>query len=327
MRMIATGAMLGAALLALSGCRRPKPPPTVRIWMGPAHTCTALKAGPPVCWGSNESGQMGELAREVFARPGPVAELATAKELALGARHSCALDASGGVRCWGTDAPTIPPDLRAKKLVVRGGRTCVVPATGTELTCFGPGPAAPDLRNAVELRALAIGDAHTCVAGTFSREGAPNYDDVSCGDKPIEGLTGIRIESLVAGAQHTCALLPDRTVKCWAAWEKAASSVAGLLGAVEIAAGDRHTCARLGNGTVSCWGQNDHHQIANGTTAAAPKPVPLFGLVGVQELAGGGDGACARLGDGDIRCWGNNDKGQMGDGTLREHDVPMPVKL
>jgi alpha-tubulin suppressor-like RCC1 family protein len=81
------------------------------------------------------------------------------------------------------------------------------------------------------------------------------------------------------------------------------------------------------NKTVSCWGKNDRHQLANGTTDASSRPVPLFGIVGVEELVVAGDSACVRLGDGDVRCWGANDAGQLGDATRPDHDVPASIRF
>src|SRR5690606_277198 len=87
-------------------------------------------------------------------------------------------------------------------------------------------------------------------------------------------LGGIR--QIVAGTNHSCALLGDYTVKCWG---KATSgqlgqdnvishgSVADSMGshlptivlgakAVHIAAKANNTCAVLDDGSVKCWGVN-----------------------------------------------------------------------
>ena len=45
---------------AVSGCKRHKPPPRVRIWLGPSHACSLQKTGELECWGKNDSGQLGD---------------------------------------------------------------------------------------------------------------------------------------------------------------------------------------------------------------------------------------------------------------------------
>ncbi len=82
------------------------------IYAGPAHTCV-IKAGKVKCWGYNSSGQLGIGEKSFLAskgdEPGEMGAAlqavdlgpATAKALALGAEHTCALLESGDVKCWG----------------------------------------------------------------------------------------------------------------------------------------------------------------------------------------------------------------------------------
>jgi alpha-tubulin suppressor-like RCC1 family protein len=153
---------------------------------------------------------------------------------------------------------------------------------------------------------------------------------------------------LVAGWNHTCALVEGGVVKCWGDNRHRqlgirdpaglglslpeqvgglpgdmASLVAVDLGfertAIELAAGGRHTCARLDNGDVKCWGDNGRGQLGNGDRAGSPlalnkslRPVDLGTDRTVVGLAAGGRHTCAQLDDGSVKCWGDNSSGQLG---------------
>lgn len=107
--------------------------------------------------------------------------------------------------------------------------------------------------------------------------------------------------AVVAGTQHTCALLTTPAVE----------SPTGL-------AADA--------GQVACWGKNDHGQLGSLTAERAYQPQPVD-LTGVTQLSAGGDHTCALLSDQSVWCWGRNDHGQLGDGTVGDSAVPVAVNL
>ena len=63
--------------------------------------CAVQRDGGVSCWGSNNTGQLGDGTRE--DRPTPVAVLGVsdALEVSVGNQHACALRKGGGVACWG----------------------------------------------------------------------------------------------------------------------------------------------------------------------------------------------------------------------------------
>lgn len=371
-RLVVAAGLLGLLALLGTGCRKKPVPFAQHLWFSGSAGCVETKptaAVPPLaCWGTNDVGQLGDGTMEpraaATAATFPVAGKLT--DLALGARHACAVFDHRVLACWGdggqgqlgvatpgTLVPAVVPEPSEGDLAVRvgGAHTCVRAGLRDRLRCFGANdegqlgwradgredPAAwtPEGTRR-EIRAFSLGAAHTCVA-----YGAP--EQVRCRGRapaaPREALLGgIAVTALAAGDDHTCALLPDRTVRCWGRNDAgqlgdgttndalAPVTVAGLAEVDGIAAGARHTCARLLNGTVACWGANDRHQLANGTSEPGLRPGVVVGVLGVQELAAGGDATCARLGDGYVRCWGRNDRGQLGDVSTVEHSVPMPIR-
>src|SRR6202790_1028750 len=134
---------------------------------------------------------------------------------------------------------------------------------------------------------------------------------------------------IVAGAEHTCALLAGGTVDCWG--ENASGqlgngtttnaytpvAVSGLRGATAVAGGTFafHSCALLSGGTVECWGDNQYGRLGNGTTTGSTTPVAVSGLSGATAIAVEDDHTCALLIGETVECWGYNSAGQLGDGT------------
>lgn len=94
--------------------------------------------------------------------------------------------------------------------------------------------------------------------------------------------------------------------------------------AVGLAAGGSHVCALLDNRTVRCWGQNASGELGMGSLDAGrvvpsqtPHPTPVDGLTGVGQITAGGYAtdlgtSCAMGTDGGVACWGSNANGGLG---------------
>ena len=93
---------------------------------------------------------------------------------------------------------------------------------------------------------------------------------------------------------------------------------------IELALGDQHTCARMPDATVRCWGSNASGQLGlGGQTGNVIHPTPVPGLTGVQSICAGSDATCAIMANGgSVQCWGNPSLiGRSGDNT-RPGPVP-----
>ena len=272
---------------------------------------------------------------------------APAKAIAAGGAHTCALLASGSVRCWGwgwgiygelgygntrdvgdDEAPASSGDVplggSAAQLALGPTHTCAVLTDG-KVRCWG--------RN----RYGALGYGH-------SRSVGDDETPASQGDVPLPG----QVSQLAAGGEHTCALLDSGKVRCWGL------NVDGQLGyahtspvnalyaaevsvgeaAAELVAGRDHTCARLATGAVRCWGRSAWGQLGYGNPRSvgddelpsSAGDVPLGARA--VGLAAGWYHTCAILDSGRVRCWGFGGFGQLGIGsTANVGDDELPTAV
>jgi len=144
-------------------------------------------------------------------------------------------------------------------------------------------------------------------------------------------------EKISSFSDHTCAVLMDKTVKCWgrnASGELGIGntidqfspvSVLGLSNAISIKTRGNTTCALLMDNTVKCWGSNSHGQLGDRTRTNSAFPVAVIGLNDVRNISVGGKFICAVIMDNTVNCWGDNGEGQLGDGTINDRLVPVKV--
>jgi len=66
------------------------------------HNCALMESGDLKCWGGNEYGQFGTLAKSKYLTPISVKNFGEKAVLfSTGCRHTCVLTSSGKVKCWG----------------------------------------------------------------------------------------------------------------------------------------------------------------------------------------------------------------------------------
>jgi alpha-tubulin suppressor-like RCC1 family protein len=305
------------------------------ITAGGAHTCALSAAGDVRCWGLDGSGQLGDgLPKTDLASPSaPVVLGLPAKAISAGNDHTCALLINGAVRCWGRDANGQLGD----------GPPATESATPAAAVALGQ-PA----------RAVTAGEAHTCALladGSVRCWGLDDHGQLGDGASLVSTSApaapvalGQPARSISAGSSFTCALLADRTVRCWGSDisgelgdgaplvdKPTPASVVGLGQDVSaISAGTGHVCALLADGAVRCWGWNDNMQLGLGPEVAnTPAPSAVVALPSrARSITTGFQHTCAVLADDSARCWGYDGGGQLGDGLPDEdNDEPRLVKL
>ena len=298
---------------------------------GGDHTCAFTPAGGLVCWGSNDTGEIGD--NTVIDRTTPTNVIGLpfgSTALAAGYSHSCAVTNAGAAMCWGSNANGQIGDGTAIQRLLPVG-------------VFGIASGATR---------IVAGFSHTCalVGGGVLCWGKNNNGQLGTGTAPTaDQLTPVGVSGLGAGVlaiaggyNHNCAINGAGGVQCWGAnfgaqlgnasaninFEAAPIQVTGLTsGVMAIAAGSDHSCALTSGGAVKCWGDNTTGAIGAGsTTMIIETPVDVVGLSsGVTAIAAGQFHTCALLSGGAVKCWGKNSVGQVGDGTTANRNAPVNV--
>jgi alpha-tubulin suppressor-like RCC1 family protein len=222
-------------------------------------------------------------------------------------------------------------------LVGGGGAMCVRTREG-ELACWGDNrrgylgdPAASADATIVndaafDLTGLAFGEAGGCgLRG--SRVVCWGNGDLFgrsfLGSQPPRGpsdVDGVGAATQVSvGDRHVCALLEDRTVRCWGeslpspnvdgvtvdgAFTLPPTTVVGLTDAVEVDVGSMMSCARRSGGDVWCWGFNFMGVLGTGDDGVE-RARPVLDLDDARALAVGASFACAVRSSGELWCWGS----------------------
>ena len=331
---------------------------SMQLSLGGLHTCLkrAVK-GEVLCWGHNYHGQLGQGHKFNIEHDGnnlPVVSLGTgrsARQIAAGQWHTCALLDDDTVKCWGDNSNG----------QLGQGHTSNVGDDADEMGNYLP---AISLGTGRSARQIAAGDYHACVLldddnvkcwgdNSNGQLGQGQWSDVGGGaddmgnNLPAVFLgTGRSARQITAGGYRTCALLDDDSVKCWGRnnWGQLGqghtSNVGGGVGemgdnlpaislgtgrsARQIAAGQWYTCALLDDDSVKCWGRNNWGQLGQGHTSNVGGGVgemgdnlPAISLGtgrSARQIAAGDYHACVLLDDDNVKCWGDNRNGQLGQG-------------
>lgn len=224
---------------------------------GNDHTCALTSAGGVQCWGSNITGQLGNGSTTNSSLPIGVAGLDSGVvAIAAGLRYSCALLASGGVKCWGwnldgqlgngstanSTTPVVVSGLAGTAVAIAAGtyHACVLLASGA-VQCWG-------LNSFGELGNGAITSTAVSTPVTVTNLGGS-------------------VVAIAAGGYHTCALTAAGAVQCWGRNSSGqlgnnsttTSSVPVTTlnlasGVTALSAGDGNSCALTGGGGLQCWG-------------------------------------------------------------------------
>jgi cysteine-rich repeat protein len=204
---------------------------------GGSHTCAILEDHSLKCWGANDHGQLGiqntsyrgidPLDTESERTDVNLGSGRTARVVATGENHTCAILDNQALKCWGANDHG---QLGLGDTVNRGG------APGDM------GDALPEVNlGGAHAMALAMGESHTCALlddDTVLCWGANAYGQLGQGDKEERSSA----YSAEQGSSKTVDLGTGRH-------------------ALQIASGYMHNCALLEDGSVKCWGRNEYGQL------------------------------------------------------------------
>ncbi len=307
------------------------------IAAGSEHTCALNTHGHVYCWGNNGYGRLGNNSTRHSGVPVQVVDatgqpLNNVLSIVAGESHSCALNMSNNVYCWGNN--------ELGRLGNNHRANSAVPVKAV-------GPGGQPLRNITN---VAIGGTHTCAVDTnghvycwgsnsFGQLGNNATEKsrvairvVDRGGEPLNNII-----SVAAGDFHSCALDTIGGVHCWghntSGQLRNASTtdcyipspvVNGtgqpISGITTITSGGGHTCAVQGNGSTFCWGNNLGGQLGDNSTQDSPVPVQVVGWDGqplnrLTSITAGAYHSCAVQSTGHVSCWGNSAHGRLGNGS------------
>jgi alpha-tubulin suppressor-like RCC1 family protein len=252
-------------------------------------------------------------------------------EISAGHNHTCALEGSGQIWCWGngsmgqlgngggmSDIPYQIGEITSAKSVCAGmDFSCaVLNEAGENVRCFGHGATG------------AMGDGDTA-----------NNVDMSNDLDPVLGVQDAA--DVTCGYSHACALTKSGRVYCWGEQtygrlgngQSGPDSVhtpveLGLSGIKQVSAGGQHTCAIRQDDQVICWGRNNLYQLglnSPGIVDDASLASPVTGT-GFIQVSAGAEHTCAVNNAGIAFCWGSDGYGKLGNGpTSGQKSDPQSV--
>lgn len=317
----------------------------VQLSAGGYHTCALLDDGAVRCWGQNTYGELGYGNidtigdNEVPGFAGDVNVGGEVVQIASGPTHTCAILATGAVRCWGYNG---------------------YGQLGYGNTASIGDDEVPDDAGNVDLGAeaiqIAVGTYHTCAVLTdgavrcwgyngYGQLGYGNTDSIGDNEAPADADdvdVGGPVTQVSLGEYHTCALLETGTVRCWGYGVQGQlgygdtnsvgdSETPDYVGDVSIGApvtalacGQNHSCVVLDDGGVLCWGANSYGELGQGDLNPigdneVPASIDAIVLGDTAEGIAVQDGhACALTSSANVRCWGYGGWGSLGYGNATQ---------
>ena len=249
-----TGDPRALALASLPPVVSASAPRVTGVTTSIVNTCAVVEDGRVQCWGSDSHGRLGRgtdnepLGDDEFPADRPALGLVdiVRVESAPNARHTCAIDRGGRLRCWG-----------------RGLHGALGRASTLD---FGDDPgetldAAPPLPLR-DVSDVALGTSRTCAIarsdgrprlfcwgrGEFGALGSGSTSDIG-DDGTLDNLApvplGVDVLDVTAGNNHTCALLATGGVRCWGSDQLGQLGLPGRTASVGDGVGDGHGRGRL----------------------------------------------------------------------------------
>ena len=312
------------------------------ISIGKAHSCAVTLATNIKCWGMGNSGRTGrgntDDAGSYMSSMGdylPQVDL-DGVEATVTPTHTPSLTPSYTETPTVTGTPTV-----TKTPTVTETPTATETPTVTETPTITETPTVTQTPTVTNTPSLTYTRSKTPTRSlTSSRTRTPTKSRTRTAT-PIGGVK--EVVSVATGAEHTCVMLANDTVKCWgrnnegqlgyddtinrgSLEDQMGSNLAALnfgIGrtARAIAPGITHTCVILDDNSVKCWGSNTDGQLGyEDITSRGGNPGDMNLLQTVDlgtgrravAISSGENFTCVILDNGKVKCWGDGSFGNLG---------------
>jgi alpha-tubulin suppressor-like RCC1 family protein len=246
-------------------------------------TACGVRGGGLYCWGSEQSGVLGDPAlaqdacnngqRNCKYGPGRVGSDSGWSDVSVGFGFACGIRA-GNLFCWGNDSDGKVGDGSPITPLCTALATCARFSTP-----IGPSGG---------FQQVSAGSTFAC---------AIRSGELYCWGSDRSGQVGDGPGSDALCAQG-CRWTPTR-VGGDADWNR-------------VSAGNAHACG-IRRGGLFCWGMNEYGQLGDGTTENRDAPARVGVHTDWYDVSASKDFTCA-IRQGELYCWGFNFSGETGDG-------------
>jgi len=312
------------------------------------HSCAIALNGRAYCWGSGNSGKLGNGSTAssrvpVAVNTSGVLAGKTIKQISAGENHTCAIASDNRAYCWGSN---------------KNGQL------GNGSTADSNVPVAVNMSGALAgktIKQMSVEFSTSCVVASDNRaycwgsnkngqlgNGSTADSRVPVAVNTSGVLVGKTIKEVTTGGFHTCALDTSSKMYCWGlnSSGRLGGGLTSILSNVPVAVnmsgalagktikqmstGYSSTCAIASDNRAYCWGSGNNGQLGNGSTADSRVPVAVNmsgALVGktIKQILAGGDHGCVVASDDKMYCWGLNNNGELGNNSSVNSSVPVAV--
>ena len=332
----------------------------IQVVAGHYHSCAQKEDGTVYCWGLGKylgiNSTSGSLIKDypVSVTDSASNNLSDIIQISSFYEHTCALNESGNVHCWGRgqygEIGNGSTNFAARAtLVVEGVGSSTALAGISEVSAGGDFTCALKTDGGVlcwgNNKYGQLGNGQT---GTSFSKSHP----VVVIDSDNTATSGI--SALALGYQHGCALTNVGKVLCWGRGTSGRlgndgtsnrdhpayvvdgdNSSTHLTGIVQVSSSGSSTCALNESSNVYCWGSGSNGKLGNDASDNKDHPVHVVETDGnsssmlsdVVQIGSGYNHTCALKKTGKALCWGNGEHGPLGDNEIASHSVDHPVSV
>ena len=220
-------------------------------------------------------------------------------QVSSGGLHSCGTNMDGHVSCWGTDSygETRPPEAEFTQVSVGGGFSCGLRTEG-KLVCWGGPESSIEKTTPPDGLYQQVSVAHYLRSCALAQDGT-----VACwGVRPHDQVPEGRFKQIGAGGTYSMGVREDGTLACWAEADSPSlyecNPPEGTF--TQVSVGESHACALAADGQAVCWRfEASNRLFAKEDVGEADAPDGRF-----LQVTAGKNHSCGTRTDGTISCWG-----------------------